>query len=122
MSRIRYKWTSPEKKVHNFLKGNKIQHKMHPKPAPGADILIPGRKMAVLLHGCFWHACPKCGRIPKSRVSFWSAKIAGNRKRDNRIRRLLWKKGFAVLRIWEHELAKKNQARLVRRIQRVMCG
>ncbi len=28
MSKIRSKWTAPEKKIHNYLKGHKIKHKL----------------------------------------------------------------------------------------------
>jgi DNA mismatch endonuclease (patch repair protein) len=77
----------------------------HPKFILGCpDFYFPNLRLAIFVDGCFWHSCPKCGRVPKSRVAFWSAKISDNRRRDSRIRRRLRSSGFHVLRIWEHEL------------------
>ncbi|MFH1224234.1 MAG: very short patch repair endonuclease [Candidatus Diapherotrites archaeon] len=106
MSKIRYKWTSPERRAHNFLKGHRVRHTMHPKAAPGADILIHGTNAAILLHGCFWHACPKCYRAPKSNRAFWKRKIMANLRRDKAVRSTLRKLGFRVIVIWEHNLRK----------------
>ena len=41
-----------------------------------------------------------------------------NKQRDALVTCTLRKAGWRVLRIWEHELARKNEARLLRRIQR----
>jgi len=96
----------PEKRVHNFLKGHKIKHKMYPKAAAGADILIYDSRKAVLLHGCFWHACKKCYRAPKSNRAFWRRKIEANMKRDRAVERHLRKLGYRVVVVWEHDLRK----------------
>lgn len=77
----------------------------HPGDIPGKpDFYFPENHLAVFVDGCFWHACPTCGRIPKSRVEFWKGKIEENRRRDNRTRRNLRRQGYHVMRIWEHEL------------------
>jgi len=109
MSLIRYKWTSPEREVHNWLKGHQIRHKMHPKKAPGADILIQKSKKAVLLNGCFWHACTICYRAPKTNRAFWKRKILANLRRDSRTKRHLRRLGYKIVVIWEHELRKDFQ-------------
>ena len=54
--------------------------------------------------------------------AFWVKKLAGNKARDVLVTRTLRRAGWRVLRVWEHELVRKHQSRLVRRIQRVMCG
>ena len=85
----------------------------HPAHAPGKpDFYFDDIRLAVFVNGCFWHACPKCGRIPKSRVKFWRTKIEKNRLRDNRVRRSLWRDGYHVFYIWEHQL--RDQSRLKR--------
>lgn len=62
----------------------------HPSDILGSpDFYFPKQRLALFVDGCFWHACPRCGRIPKSRVDFWVAKIDANRRRDNRTRRSL---------------------------------
>ncbi len=106
MSRIRSKWTSQEKKIHNYLKGNKIKHKMHPNIKGSPDILLKDTKTVIFLHGCFWHKCPKCYKEPKSNKEYWLPKIEKNVKRDRKNKKLLKAQGFKVIIIWEHEIKK----------------
>lgn len=106
MSLIRFKWTKQEVNVHNYLKGHKVKHVMHPKDAPGADVLMPELNLAILLHGCFWHACKICYREPKTNKAFWKKKIETNIKRDRKTKKNLKKLGFKVVVIWEHQLRK----------------
>jgi DNA mismatch endonuclease, patch repair protein len=81
----------------------------HPAQVPGRpDFYFERIRLAVFVNGCFWHACPKCGRIPKSRVQFWQTKIEQNRLRDNRVRRSLWRDGYHVFCIWEHQLRDRS--------------
>jgi DNA mismatch endonuclease, patch repair protein len=123
MSKVRSRGNqSTEKSVESVLRANKIVGwKKHAKNVPGRpDFYFPKARLAVFVDGCFWHACPKCGRIPKTRVRFWAEKIAGNRRRDNRIHRQLWRNGFRVIRIWEHDLARKGAPRLVKRLLRAL--
>ncbi|MFA5382379.1 MAG: hypothetical protein WC356_04375 [Candidatus Micrarchaeia archaeon] len=75
MSKIRSKWTKQEKKIHNYLKGDKIRHKMHPKLPGNPDIVLKDSKTAVFLHGCFWHKCPNCYKEPKSREAIGCPKL-----------------------------------------------
>ncbi len=106
MSRIRSKWTVQEKKIHNFLKGNKVKHKMHPKITGSPDILLTKSNTVVFLQGCFWHKCPKCYQKPKTNRKYWLPKIENNVKRDKKNTRQLKKEGFKILKIWEHEIKK----------------
>lgn len=123
MSKVRSSGNqSTEKTVESVLRANRITGwRKHAKNVPGRpDFYFPKARLAVFVDGCFWHACPKCGRIPKTRVKFWAEKIAGNRRRDNRIRGQLWRKGFSVIRIWEHEITMRNVPKLLRRILRAL--
>lgn len=85
------------------------------------DFVFRTAKVAVFVDGCFWHGCPLHGRTPKSRVPFWTAKIAHNVERDREVRRALRKRGWRVLRIWEHELAQPNVTRLLSRIHQTLA-
>lgn len=86
------------------------------------DFIFPKLKLAIFVDGCFWHGCPKHATQPKNNRMFWRRKLSANRRRDSVVNRALRKAGWRVLRIWEHELARKFQARLVRRIHRaVFC-
>tara|TARA_Y100000310_G_C20657854_1_gene802972 strand:+ start:1116 stop:1472 length:357 start_codon:yes stop_codon:yes gene_type:complete len=104
MSNIRSKWTNQEIKVHNFLKGNKIKHIMHPNLPGRPDIFLSESNSVIFLQGCFWHKCPKCYIEPKSNKKYWIPKINKNVKRDRNNARTLRLQGFKVLNIWEHEI------------------
>jgi DNA mismatch endonuclease (patch repair protein) len=80
------------------------------------DFVFPKLKAAVFVDGCFWHGCPRHATQPKTKARFWREKIAGNRARDRRVNRELRKRGWTVVRVWEHELMRKDEARLLRRL------
>ena len=87
------------------------------------DVYFPQQRLVVFLDGCFWHACPKCGRLPKSRTEFWTTKIQNNRRRDQSISRRLRRKGYHVMRLWEHSLRDDRWApRLVNMLNRVRAN
>jgi DNA mismatch endonuclease, patch repair protein len=105
---------STDAKVEAALRsGGVAGWKKHPKNVPGRpDFYFSKAKLAVFVDGCYWHACPRCCRMPTSNVEYWSAKIDSNWRRDNRIRRQLRARGLHVMRIWEHEI--KNASWLKR--------
>lgn len=82
------------------------------------DFVFRHQRLAVFVDGCFWHGCPLHGTKPKQNGRFWAAKIQRNQERDALVTRSLRKAGWRVLRIWEHELTKKNERRLVARLRR----
>ena len=69
------------------------------------------------MDGCFWHGCPKHATQPKTNAKFWRLKIATNKARDRKVNRLLKAAGWKVIRIWEHELKHRDEAKLVRRLK-----
>ena len=79
------------------------------------DFLFRARRLAVFVDGCFWHGCPRHGRMPRTNATFWRDKIARNRARDRLVTRTLRRAGWQVLRLWEHDLARKHEGRLLRR-------
>ena len=91
-------------------------------PLPGKpDFVFRAQKIAVFVDGCFWHGCPRHGRTPKTRVAFWTAKLARNAQRDRDVTRALRAAGWAVLRIWECALAHSRAGRTVARIVRTLA-
>src|ERR1035437_265098 len=80
------------------------------------DFVFPLRRLAIFVDGCFWHGCFKHSRLPRSNQRYWRQKIFRNKARDRKVSRVLPTKGWHVLRIWEHELARANEARLLHRI------
>jgi len=107
MAKIKSKWTKQERTVHLCLNKKKIKHKMHPKIKGSPDLIIPEKKMAVFLHGCFWHSCKRYFVEPKSNRKYWINKINGNKKRDSKNKKVLVKNGWEVAVIWEHQI-KRN--------------
>ena len=79
-----------------------------------ADLLFRRARVAVFVDGCFWHACPRHGTLPKANRTFWEAKLARNRSRDRDTDRRLRAKGWRVVRVWEHEAADDAAARVLR--------
>jgi len=111
MSKIRSKWTVLEKKIHNLLKGSKIPHKMYPKMEGSPDIIIKNKKIAIFLHGCFWHQHPKCEYAvrPKSNKKFWLPKLRKNIQRDKKNLIFLKKRGYDTIVLWECEVKKQKK-------------
>jgi DNA mismatch endonuclease (patch repair protein) len=71
------------------------------------DFAFDEAKVAVFVDGCFWHGCHRCRNIPATNREFWSNKIGKNKKRDQKVTRLLKKSGWQVVRFWEHELKRE---------------
>lgn len=117
MSRIRATDTGPERALRQLLReAGYTGYRLHYKKAPGRpDITFVGRRVAVFVHGCFWHACPLCQPpLPKSNVSFWRNKLMTNRARDARKSKALRQAGWTVVVIRECQLRKRPQQQLER--------
>jgi len=117
MSKIKSKWTNPERKFHNYLKSYKIKHKMYPKIVGNPDVFLAEENAVVFIQGCFWHKCPKHYRQPHSDKKYWLEKIKRNIARDKQSHKFLRQQGFKVLIIWEHEL--KDIERIINKIKSI---
>ncbi len=106
--------TKPELLLSRLL-GKKIGSNTLPgKP----DFVFPRKKIAVFLHGCFWHRCPHCALdLPKRNREYWVSKFERNKRRDRRIRRELESMGWRVMEVWEHEL-REDPSGIRKEIQR----
>jgi len=82
------------------------------------DFTFPKERVVIFVDGCFWHSCPKHSNLPVNNRAFWQQKLSANTVRDRLVTRRLRSSGWCVLRIWEHELMKKNEARCIQRIKR----
>jgi DNA mismatch endonuclease (patch repair protein) len=85
------------------------------------DFVFPTYRLAVFVDGCFWHGCPTHGTVPSTNDEFWRAKLKRNQARDRLVNHTLKSSGWSILRIWQHELAVANEARLIRRLQAAIC-
>jgi DNA mismatch endonuclease (patch repair protein) len=108
MRRIRGKDTSPELTVRKLCRELGFTgYRIHRKELPGKpDLAWIGRKLAIFVHGCFWHAhdCSEGLRKPKSNQHYWIPKIERNQLRDAENIKNLRAAGWNVLIIWECEL------------------
>jgi DNA mismatch endonuclease (patch repair protein) len=110
--------TGPERRLRKALRDAGLGgYRLNWKKAPGRpDIAYPSRKVAIFVHGCYWHHCPRCyPKLPKSNPAFWARKFELNRERDKRKRSTLESIGWVVVESWEHE-ATDEIDRLVERI------
>ena len=107
MQSVKTKDTGPELTVRRALYVAGYRFRLHRKDLPGRpDIVLPGRRKAIFVHGCFWHGhgCAK-GRGSKSRLEYWGPKLEANRERDTRNRNALIDLGWDVLTLWQCELS-----------------
>ena len=104
--------TRPEMAVRRFLWSAGLRYRLHDKKLPGKpDIVFPSRRIALFVHGCFWHGhegCPR-HRIPKTRTEYWTAKIGANQQRDARTCAALQAMNWTVLILWECEIKKPER-------------
>jgi len=106
MSRIRSIDTKPEMLVRRLIHGMGYRYSLHSKDLPGhPDIVFRSRKKIIFVHGCFWHqhGCRQY-RQPKTRRSFWEAKLAQNKARDAATRKQLRELGWMLLTVWECQI------------------
>ncbi len=106
MQRIRGKDTAPEMMLRRLLHAAGFRYRLHDKKLPGRpDLVFPRFKVAMFVHGCFWHghACPNF-KLPATKPEFWEAKIAGNKIRDKRSCSALTDAGWRILTVWECSL------------------
>lgn len=82
------------------------------------DFVFPKLRVALFVDGCFWHGCPRHATWPKTRAAFWKNKIETNRARDRRVNSALRKRGWVVVRVWQHELKHRDEAKLLRRLRK----
>lgn len=108
MARIRATNTKPEMRVRRSLHKLGLRYRLHNDSLPGRpDLTFPSRRIALFVHGCFWHRHPstecRLTRTPKSRLDFWEEKFRQNVERDSRKERELVALGWQVITIWECE-------------------
>jgi DNA mismatch endonuclease (patch repair protein) len=88
------------------ITGWRRRQKVFGKP----DFIFRRVRLALFVDGCFWHGCAKHCKIPAGNRAFWKKKFTANKARDRRVNRELRRLGWRVMRIWEHELAKRGDA------------
>lgn len=101
--------TGPELRLRSALHRAGVRYRVHrairvdDRRPVVADIVFPAHRLAVFVDGCFWHACPLHGTIPKANRAYWEPKLLRNRERDHETTIRLEGAGWLAIRIWEHE-------------------
>ncbi len=99
--------TSIELRLRRELWSRGLRYRVDTSPLPDlrrrADVLFRSAKVAVYLDGCFWHACPEHGTLPKANREWWREKLDHNVQRDRDTDARLEAAGWVVIRVWEHE-------------------
>lgn len=122
MSAIRSKNTRPEKLVRSALHSVGYRFRIHANDLPGRpDIVFRSRKIAIFVHGCFWHAHEGCVgfRIPRTRTEFWTQKLSNNSLRDAQSAAQLREQGWSVIVVWECDIRANRLARFFTELSRV---
>ena len=116
MRRVKSRNTTPERRVRALLRRmGRSGYRLHRKDVPGKpDVAFIGRKIAIFVHGCFWHGhdCKRGARAPRANADYWRAKIARNRERDAAAAAALAEAGWTAVTIWECELKDRLEDRL----------
>lgn len=106
MAQVKSTGTTPERTLRKLLTELGVRYRLHRKDLPGTpDIVMPGRRLAIFVNGCFWHGhdCPRGSRVPKANRDYWLAKVERNRARDLRNLRALEEAGWRAETVWECE-------------------
>jgi DNA mismatch endonuclease (patch repair protein) len=106
MRAIRSKDTAPEMIVRRLVHSLGYRYRLHQKYLAGRpDLVFPGRRKVIFVHGCFWHQHLGCreGRLPKTNPGYWAPKLERNQRRDLSNLEQLTSGGWTALVIWECE-------------------
>lgn len=101
--------TAPELELRRALHAAGARFRLHRSLAKGCtpDIVLPGRRLAVFVDGCFWHGCPTHGRKGPwvgPNALLWADKMSRNRERDIRSSKRASDLGWRPVRLWECEV------------------
>jgi DNA mismatch endonuclease, patch repair protein len=104
--------TKPELVLRRFLFAEGFRYRKNYKKLPGRpDIVFIKKKIAIFVHGCFWHQHKNCKITykPRSNTLFWKEKFAKNLERDKRNQKDLREMGWNTIVIWECEILDTNR-------------
>jgi DNA mismatch endonuclease (patch repair protein) len=107
MARVKSQGTKPELLLRKVLTALGARYRLQRKDLPGKpDVVMPGRRLAFFVHGCFWHGhdCARGSRVPKANRDYWLAKVARNKARDEKAMDALTADGWTVETVWECDM------------------
>jgi DNA mismatch endonuclease (patch repair protein) len=107
MRRVKDRGTGPELALRRLIWSLGGRYRLNRRDLPGKpDIVLAGRRLAIRVHGCFWHGhdCARGARVPKANREYWVGKVAANRERDRAAHSALEALGWRVETVWECEI------------------
>lgn len=110
--------TGPELALRRALWAAGLRgYRLHRADLPGKpDIVFSRLRLALFVHGCFWHSCPTCNKTqPKRNATYWKNKFRRNVLRDQRNVTALKDLGWRVVVVWECQI-RANRRCLVSRV------
>lgn len=115
MSRIRKTDSKPELILRAALRKEGVRFRTYATLPGTPDLAVPDARIAVFVHGCFWHGCPHHYRRPRSNLEYWIPKLERNQRRDSRNARQLRAAGWSVMVAWECKI-RENAERVAIKI------
>ena len=105
--------TAPEILLRKALHAAGARFRLERRLAPACtpEIVLPGRRLAVFVDGCFWHGCPEQGnsRWSGPNAALWESKLRWTPERDQRATETARHLGWTAAWIWEHEKLPTHQ-------------
>lgn len=118
--------TKPEKAFRKALWAAGLRgYRKNVRKLPGKpDVVYNRAKLALFVHGCYWHQCPYCqrNRTPKTNAQYWEAKFKQNTERDEKNQAALRALGYTVVVIWECQLRKNGLYEQVEMVRQLLQG
>lgn len=122
MARVRSYDTKPERVLRSALHRIGLRFRKHVRDLPGRpDAVFVRARVAVFVDGDFWHGY----RFPQwssTLPEYWRTKITRNRLRDRRNFAALRRRGWKVVRVWEHDINRDVALCVLRVSQAVLQG
>lgn len=112
MAKIRGNNTTPEIYIRSLLYKQGFRFRVNYNDIEGKpDIYFPKYKIAIFIHGCYWHRHKDCKftYTPKTNIEFWMNKLEGNRRHDENVYSTLKAKNIRILIIWECTIRKMRK-------------
>jgi DNA mismatch endonuclease (patch repair protein) len=116
MQAVKSRKTSLERRLWAMLSGSGLGGwSKNPTDVYGnPDVVFYSERIALFVDGCFWHGCSKCNKpMPVVNEEYWKNKIIRNIKRAEKVNSALEQNGWHVIRIWEHDLKKKESRKKI---------
>lgn len=124
MQSVRRRDTKPELKLQRALRAAGLRFRKDRRPEKElkctADVVFPEKRVCAFVDGCFWHCCPVHFALPRTNSRWWRDKVQETVRRDERQRRQLRRRGWCVIRVWEHDVTEHRIGSTVQRIKRLL--